>query len=133
VGVSGSDGTDAYLSLGTETDLFDSGAKRWGGLGGDGANEVNHVKHAALHFAEDNTVGNGAIVSTIDHCEMGLSRGCAVSIVTSNTTVQILGGIFGHSARDGIRIADGANVTIKGTASDRVRVVRSANIRATNA
>lgn len=133
VGVSGSDSNNNYLSLGTANDLFNlAGRKRWGGLSPDDANEVNHVKHAALHYSND-AVGAGFIVSKLDHCELGLSRGCAVSITASNTTVEVLGGIFGHSARDGVRIADGANVTVKGTSTDRVRVVRAANIPKTNA
>jgi hypothetical protein len=133
VGVSGSDANNSYLSLGTANDLFSTaGVKRWSGLGGDAAGEGNHIKHAALHYAEDALIGAGSIVSTVDHCEMGLSKGCAVSIATSNTVVQILGGVFGHCARDGIRIEDGGELTVQGTASDRVRVVRSANVSGGN-
>ncbi len=131
VGVSGSDANDVYLPVGNGADLYNAGTKRWAGLGPADANEVNHVKHGAIHFS-DNAVGLGSVVSTLDHCEAGLSKGCALSITAPDTTVQVLGGVYGHCARDGIRVA-GSNVTIKGTSTDRVRVLRSTNIEGGNA
>ncbi len=126
--VSGSDSSNgnAFVPLDTGADLYNNPAiYKWGGVdAGDG----NIAGHASIQLTN---AGTGIYNCTIDHCKAGLSYGAALNIPSEGGTVNVFGGVFGHCARDGIRVS-GTGVTIKGTPTDRVRIVRNTNIGAAN-
>lgn len=126
--VSGSDSSDAFVDLATGDDLYNmEGVKKWGG----------HSSQNDQRFRARGTVqvedydGTGVANTIFDHCKFGLTYSAAFNLNMDAGTHQILGGVFGHSARDAIHV-QGTGVTIKGTHDDRVRVVRSTNIAAAN-
>lgn len=127
---SGSDSSsgNAYVSLETGADLYNqAGVHKWGGLlaqqdgniGGYGVIQLTNAGGAGIY----NTV--------IDHCQAGLSYGAALNIPAEGGFTTVLGGLYGHCGRDGIR-ASGTTITLQGTSSDRLRVVRNTNIAAAN-
>jgi len=128
--VGGSDSSNNYLPLDTDTSLWEqSGRKRWAGFNGDA--DVNTGKHAAIHLSDEVTTALGQVSLVLNQCHAGLSRGCGLSLNGANSIVQVNGGVFGHCGRDAIRI-NGPTVTIQGTQNDRVRVVRATNVEGAN-
>ncbi len=128
--ISGSDSTNgnAYVSLESGQDLYNSATiYKWGGR--SGTNDGTIGGYGAFQLT--NAGGLGTYNSTIDHCHAGLTYGAALNIPNENGDTDVLGGIYGHCARDGIRVS-GTTVTLQGTATDRLRVVRNTNIAAAN-
>ncbi len=125
VWISGSDANNAYVPLDTSADLYNSGAKRWGG----GSSASRAV--VQLTRAPDTATGN--YNATLNSCHVGLGQSAAINIPNDDANIAINSGVYGHSARDGIRVsATGGDITLKGTATDRLRVVRSPGISGGN-
>lgn len=129
VRISGTDSnnSNAFVSLETGADLYNTaGIYKWGGIdGGDGAIGGYGA------FQLTNAGGDGTYSAVIDHCHAGLAYGAALNIPAEGGSVEVLGGIFGHCGRDGIR-ASGTSITLQGIPTDRLRVVRTTNIPAAN-
>lgn len=123
VQVTGADASGVALPLDTDADLFNStDVRRWGGQSG---NEGPHSNHGAIYITD---AGAGTSHVILDNCRAGLTHSIALNIAAGGgSTTKVYGGVFGHSARDGIRIS-GTGVTVKGTAEDRVRVVRTTHV-----
>jgi len=122
-----------YVAMDDGADLFANNTKKWAGL--NGSNDLNIAKHAAFHLSSE-AGGLGSVKLVLDHCHIGLSRGCGLSVngpvsEPARVDLEIKGGVYGHTARDAIRIAN-ATAKIQGTQNDRVRVLRAANIAADN-
>lgn len=115
-----------YVNLETGNDIYSN--RRWGGF--NGATDANIALASALLISDLN--GAGTLHTVLDHCQVGLSRGGAVSVLSDGlSTTQIKGGLFGHCGRDGLRLG-GGTISVEGTAEDRVRIVRNTNITADN-
>ncbi len=127
--VSGSEANsgNAFIPLDSGADLYNGSNKKWGGF--NGAQHVNVVLYGTIQA--DNGTGAGIFNIVLDHCNAGIGFGGAVNINSTGGTTLIKGGIYGHSGRDGIRVAS-TSVTLQGTHDDRLRVVRSTNITAGN-
>lgn len=131
VAFSGSNSSNQFVDPASGADLYNmAGIKRWSGL--NGSSEPNFTQVGVMLYSNDVAGGAGKIDSTLDHCKCALSRGTGLNIEGAGTSVTILGGVYGHVPRDGVRVANDASLTIKGTATDRVRVIRSTNTSGSN-
>ncbi len=137
--VSGSNSLGEFVPLDTAVDLFNqAGIMRWGGHNGfKSTQSEGKVDDPDGAYADDAAIqieglnGLGTFDSTLDHCQAGLSHSAALNLIANTGTHTVLGGVFGHCGRDGIRVG-GTGVAIQGTELDRVRVVRNTNLPGDN-
>lgn len=130
VWISGSDSSNgnAFVDPATGADLYNnSSIYKWSGAssGGDGG----FAGYANFQISNGGGLGGNNVL--LDHCKAGCSYGAALNIPAENSSATVLGGVYGHCGRDGIRVS-GTSVTLEGTFTDRLRVVRCTNISGGN-
>lgn len=125
VWVSGSDRNkgDAYVSLESTDDLYNTpGIKRWSRQHGKANRGVIHLEKVR----PDGEGEKGQYSSVLNDCHAGLGRGPAVNIVADTGTHKVIGGVYGHSGKEGFRIS-GETVTLTGSPEKRIKVLRVPN------
>lgn len=126
---SGSDASNNYIDLETSADLYNSaGVKLWSGQNGSSARAIFQLTKGP---DTDLDRAFGRYNATLNNCQAGLARGAAISIPAEEGVFVINGGLYGHSGEDAIRVS-GATVSIKGTQTNRVRVVNVPNTPSVN-
>jgi hypothetical protein len=124
---SGSNESNQYVDLDTGDPLYlvaGKGMKRWC-FASTGASAVGGVFQ--LTRAPD---PGGTYNAELIHCMAGISGNNAMNIpAEGGGTVVVTGGLYGHCARDGIRVS-GTGVTLTGSPTNRLRVVRSTSVSA---
>jgi len=124
VWVSGSTAADGFVNLDTSTDLYaDANLKKWGRyLVGDTTSAAGDNVGPIVF---KNGSGTGTYNAHLKNCHAGLSNSIALGVnCSSDCSVTITGGLYGHSYRDGIH-ADGPTLSFTGSLTNRVRVVRA--------
>jgi hypothetical protein len=120
VWASGSDASNSYVPLDTADDLYGMpGVKRWAFDPGEGTNSTTQ---SVIQI--ENVPVQGAMNVTLSNCHAGLSKMNAMNIMSRYCPDAIVrGGVYGHSNRDGIYVV-GRWVTLTGSPTNRLRVVR---------
>lgn len=125
--ISGSDSSSNYIDLDQDADLYGlTGVRRWG-WGGN-----NNGGNAVIQLTNAPSTATVFYNATLNNCHAGLGKSSAVNVAAEGGFITINGGLFGHVARDGIRIT-GTTVTLTGSVTDRIRVLRCPNERRENA
>lgn len=132
VWASGSDGNngDTFVPLDTTEDLYSKpGIKKWSG-------QDKRMAHSIIQLDKSKPKRKalkelGSYDSTLTDCRAGLGHGPALNIAANEGTHVINGGLFGHCGNAGIRLA-GENITLKGTADNRIVVLRAVHEPAAN-
>lgn len=122
VWVSGSDASDNYVPLDTADDLYNMpGVKKWSRQSGTSS-------HGIINLSKS---GDGLYNAVLDNCHAGLGYGDALNIPAEGGHVTVIGGLYGHSGNNGLRVS-GDVVTLTGSHTNRLRIVNVPNIGGTN-
>lgn len=118
VWVSGSDADDKFVRLDTDADLYNmAGVKKWSRYQGNESRGIIQLTKGG---------GDGNYNATLNDCHAGLGYGHALNLPAEVGAYKINGGLYGHCGRNGIRMS-GDTITLTGSATNRLRVVRAPN------
>lgn len=126
VRISGSDADLNYVDLATSADLYSVTPNKWANDNG------NNTENAVIQLANLPSDALGYYNSSLIDCHAGLGQSSAINIDPTSGTHVLSGGLYGHALRDGIRLT-GTSITLTGSQTNRIRVVRVPNESGQNA